>query len=57
MAKPSPLLSTTTAVMMVCRARPPKLFVPNISAYLSIDRPAATWNLDQKWKVILSKMS
>ena len=45
MPRPSPLLSTTTEVMIVCRANAPKLFAPKTSAYLSIVRSAAIWNL------------
>lgn len=48
MPRPSPLLSTTTEVMMVCRANAPKLFAPNTRAYLSIVRSAAIWYLKEK---------
>lgn len=45
MPRPSPPLSTTTEVMIVCRAKAPKLFAPKTRAYLSIDRSAAIWYL------------
>lgn len=47
MARPSPALSTTTEVRMVWRTRAPNVFAPNTSAYLSIDRPAAIWYLEE----------
>lgn len=45
MPRPRPLLSTTTKVMMLCRARAPKLFAPKTSAYLSVVKSAAIWYL------------